>query len=168
MLRESHFKSSVFVSLFFPITDTLRTPCHDALSREYFVFSQVSIEYFGKSHQSLLRWWSTQLYTCWDKIIGKQIFLPRSELALWGRSCSCLQEESCSWWGNWVNHGWRNTEGWWEKQSLLVTNATLEMTIHQSFVLICSAAPASSALIGVAWPKIRQWAGETRLWQTAV
>lgn len=71
------------------------------------------------------------------------------------RTCSsakCRQEQvgKLLMLGNWVNHGWRNTERWWEKQSLLVTNATSEITIHQSFVLIFNSSAALPA---------RHWCG---------
>lgn len=37
--------------------------------------------------------------------------------------------------GNWISRGW-SIEGWWEKQNLLITSATSEMTAHQSSLLI--------------------------------
>lgn len=56
--------------------------------------------------------------------------------------------------GNWINRGWRRTEGWWEKQSLLVTSTASEMTTHQfCFSLKFFFWPACSALISVAWPE---------------
>lgn len=53
--------------------------------------------------------------------------------------------------GNWISHGWRNTEGWWEKQSLLEISASnpSEFCFNLKFFFW----PTSSALIGVAWPE---------------
>lgn len=69
--------------------------------------------------------------------LGKKLFLPAV-----GKLLAM---------GNWVNGGWRNTEGWWEKQSLLVTNATSEMTIRQSFVLILYSSAAPPAQHWLVW-----------------
>lgn len=56
--------------------------------------------------------------------------------------------------GNWISHGWRSTEGWWEKQSLLVTSTASEMSTHEfCFNLKFFFWPTSSALISVAWPE---------------
>lgn len=66
--------------------------------------------------------------------------------------------------GNWISHGWRSTEGWWEKQSLLVTSTASEMSTHEfCFNLKFFFWPTSSALISVAWPEAGDVLGKPRI-----
>lgn len=49
--------------------------------------------------------------------------------------------------GNWISHGWRNTEGWWENQSLLVP----ALVTHQSSVLILNSSSGLPAQHWLMW-----------------
>lgn len=63
--------------------------------------------------------------------------------------------------GNWISHGWRNTEGWWENQSLLVTSPSNPSEFCFNLKLFFW--PTSSALIDVAWPEAGNVLGKPRV-----